>query len=105
MNKDDDPIEAFGSIEEGNEPLKPYMDPTLFDSIDKQAQIELLTPVFDSITLAGADYDLKAQDSATGKRYTLLKEEKVIDVFVMDTTLTDNVLNAIKEHKESEDEL
>ena len=55
MNKDDDPIEAFGSIEEGNEPLQPYMDPTLFDSIDKQAQIELLTPVFDSITLAGAD--------------------------------------------------
>ena len=105
MDKDDDPIEAFGSIEEGNEPLKPYMDPTLFDTIDKQAQIELLTPVFDSITLAGADYDLKAQDSATGKRYTLLKEEKVIDVFVMDTTLTDNVLNAIKEHKESEDEL
>ncbi|KAA0915467.1 hypothetical protein [Psychrobacter sp. ANT_WB68] len=105
MNKDDNPIEAFGSIEEGNEPLQPYMDPTLFDSIDKQAQIELLTPVFDSITLAGADYDLKAQDSATGKRYTLLKEEKVIDVFVMDTTLTDNVLNAIKEHKESEDEL
>ena len=105
MDKDDDPIEAFGSIEEGNEPLKPYMDATLFDTIDKEAQIELLTPVFDSITLAGADYDLKAQDSATGKRYTLLKEEKVIDVFVMDTTLTDNVLNAIKEHKESEDEL
>ena len=105
MDKDDDPIEAFGSIEEGNEPLKPYMDATLFDTIDKQAQIELLTPVFDSITLAGADYDLKAQDSATGKRYTLLKDEKVIDIFVMDTNLTDNVLNAIKEHKESEDEL
>lgn len=105
MDKDDDPIEAFGSIEEGNEPLKPYMDPTLFDTINKQAQIELLTPVFDSITLAGADYDLKAQDSATGKRYTLLKNEKVIDIFVMDTNLTDNVLNAIKEHKESEDEL
>lgn len=105
MDKDDDPIEAFGSIEEGNEPLKPYMDPTLFDIINKQAQIELLTPVFDSITLAGADYDLKAQDSATGKRYTLLKDEKVIDIFVMDTNLTDNVLNAIKEHKESEDEL
>ena len=105
MNKDDDPIEAFGSIEEGNEPLQPYMDPTLFDSIDKQAQIELLTPVFDSITLAGADYNLKAQDSATGKRYTLLKDEKVIDIFVMDTNLTDNVLNAIEKHKEQEDEL
>lgn len=105
MDKDDDPIEAFGSIEEGNEPLKPYMDPTLFDSIDKQAQIELLTPVFDSITLAGADYDLKAQDSATGKRYTLLKDEKVIDIFVMDTNLTDSVLNAIEKHKDQEDEL
>ena len=105
MDKDDDPIEAFGSIEEGNEPLKPYMDPTLFDSIDKQAQIELLTPVFDSITLAGADYDLKAQDSATGKRYTLLKDEKVIDIFVMDTNLTDNVLTAIEKHKDQEDEL
>lgn len=105
MDKDDDPIEAFGSIEEGNEPLKPYMDPTLFDNIDKQAQIELLTPVFDSITLAGADYDLKAQDSATGKRYTLLKDEKVIDIFVMDTNLTDNVLNAIEKHKDQEDEL
>ena len=105
MDKDDDPIEAFGSIEEGNEPLKPYMDPTLFDTIDKQAQIELLTPVFDSITLAGADYDLKAQDSATGKRYTLLKDEKVIDIFVMGTNLTDNVLNAIEKHKEQEDEL
>ena len=105
MNKDDDPIEAFGSIEEGNEPLKPYMDPTLFDTIDKQAQIELLTPVFDSITLAVVDYDLKAQDSAPGKRYTLLKDEKVIDVFVMDTNLTDNILNAIKKHKEQEGEL
>ena len=105
MDKDDDPIEAFGSIEEGNEPLKPYMDPTLFDTIDKQAQIELLTPVFDSITLAGADYDLKAQDSATGKRYTLLKDEKVIDIFVMDTNLTDNVLTAIEKHKDQEDEL
>ena len=105
MNKDDDPIEAFGSIEEGNEPLKPYMDPTLFDTIDKQAQIELLTPVFDSITLAGVDYDLKAQDSATGKRYTLLKDEKVIDVFVMDTNLTDNILNATEKHKEQEGEL
>ena len=105
MDKNDDPIEAFGSAEEGNEPLKPYMDPTLFDTIDKQAQIDLLTPVFDSITLAGADYDLKAQDSATGKRYTLLKDEKVIDVFVMDTNLTDNILNAIEKHKEQEGEL
>ena len=105
MDKDDDPIEAFGNAEEGNEPLKPYMDPTLFDTIDKQAQIGLLTPVFDSITLAGADYDLKAQDSATGKRYVLLKEEEVVDIFVMDTDLTDNVQNAIERNKEREDEL
>lgn len=105
MDKNDDPIEAFGSAEEGNEPLMPYMDPTLFDTIDRQAQIDLLTPVFDSITLAGADYDLKAQDSATGKRYTLLKDEKVIDIFVMDANLTDNVKNAIDKHKEEEGEL
>ncbi|WP_333613639.1 hypothetical protein, partial [Psychrobacter sp.] len=78
---------------------------TLFDTIDIQAQIDLLTPVFDSITLAGADYDLKAQDSATGKRYTLLKDEKVIDIFVMDANLTDNVKNAIDKHKEEEGEL
>ena len=102
MDRDDDPIAAFGSIEEGDEPLKPYMDPTLFDTIDKQAQIELLTPVFDSITLAGVDFDLKAQDSATGKRYILLKDEAVIDVFVMDTELTDNILNAIEKNKDDE---
>ncbi len=102
MDRDDDPIAAFGSIEEGDEPLKPYMDPTLFDTIDKQAQIELLTPVFDSITLAGVDFDLKAQDSATGKRYILLKDETVVDVFVMDTELTDNILNAIEKNKDDE---
>ena len=102
MNRDDDPIAAFGSIEEGDEPLKPYMDATLFDTIDKQAQIELLTPVFDSITLAGVDFDLKAQDSATGKRYILLKDEAVVDVFVMDTELTDNILNAIEKNKDDE---
>ncbi|MFZ2843992.1 hypothetical protein [Psychrobacter sp.] len=102
MDKDDDPIAAFGSIEEGDEPLKPYMDATLFDTIDKQAQIELLTPVFDSITLAGVDFDLKAQDSATGKRYILLKDETVVDVFVMDTELTDNILNAIEKNKDDD---
>ncbi|OXL23715.1 hypothetical protein [Psychrobacter sp. DAB_AL32B] len=100
MNKDDDPIAAFGSIEEGDEPLKLYMDPTLFDTIEKQAQIDLLTPVFDAITLAGVDFDLKAQDSATGKRYILLKDEAVVDVFVMNTDLTNNILNTIEKHKE-----
>ena len=102
MNKDDDPIAAFGSIEEGDEPLKAYMDPTLFDTIEKQAQIDLLTPVFDAITLAGVDFDLKAQDSATGKRYILLKDETVVDVFVMDTNLTNNILNTIEKHKEDD---
>lgn len=102
MNEDEDPIAAFGSAEEGNEPLKPYIDPTLFDTVDRDAQIELLTSVFDSITLAGVDYDLKAQDSATGKRYTLLKDEKVVDIFVMDSSFTDNVLAAIEKDKEDD---
>lgn len=96
MNKNEDPIDAFGSAEEGNEPLKPYMDPTLFDTFDKQAQVDILTPVFDAITLAGVDYTLKAQDSATGKRYTLLKGEKVVEVFTMDANLADNVQAAIE---------
>ena len=104
MNDNEDPIAAFGSAEEGNEPLKPYMDPTLFDTIDKQAQIELLTPVFDAITLAGVDYDLKVQDSATDKRYTLLKNEQVIDIFEMDSSFTDNVLAAIEKDKDKEDD-
>lgn len=104
MNDNEDPIAAFGSAEEGNEPLKPYMDPTLFDTIDKQAQIELLTPIFDAITLAGVDYDLKVQDSATNKRYTLLKNEEVIDIFEMDSSFTDNVLAAIEKDKDKEDD-
>lgn len=104
MNEDEDPIAAFGSAEEGNEPLKPYMDPTLFDTIEQQQQIELLTPIFDAITLAGVDYDLKAQDSATGKRYTLLKNEQVIDIFEMDSRFTDNVLAAIEKDKDKEDD-
>ena len=64
MDKDDDPIAAFGSIEEGDEPLKLYMDTALFDTLDKQGQIDLLTPVFDRITLAGVDFDLKVQVTA-----------------------------------------
>ena len=102
MSEEDDPIAAFGSIEEGDEPLKPYMDTTLFDTLDKQVQIDLLTPVFDQITLAGVDFDLKAQDSANGKRYVLLKNEEVVEVFVMDDKLTDNVLNAIEKNKDDE---
>jgi len=102
LNESEDPIEVFGSAEEGNEPLKPYMDPVLFDTLDKQAQIDILTPVFDAITLAGADYDLKAQDSATGKRYTLLKNEKVVEVFVMNTDLADDVQVAIDNSKDED---
>ena len=102
MNKNEDPIEAFGSAEEGNEPLKPYMDPTLFDTFDRKTQVEILTPVFDAITLAGADYDLKAQDSATGKRYTLLKNGKALEVFAMDTNLADAVQVVIDNTKDEE---
>lgn len=102
MNKDDDPIAAFGSIEEGNEPLQPYIDPTLFETLDRQAQIELLTPVFDAITLAGVDYDLKVQDSATGKRYTLFKNEEIIEIIPMDSGFTDTIIDAIERSKEDE---
>ncbi len=102
MNENDDPIEAFGSAEEGNEPLKPYMDTTLFDTFDKKSQVEILTPVFDAITLAGADFDLKAQDSATGKRYTLLKNDEVIDVFVMNANLADEIQVAMENSQDEE---
>lgn len=102
MNENDDPIEAFGSAEEGNEPLKPYMDTTLFDMFDKKSQVEILTPVFDAITLAGADFDLKVQDSATGKRYTLLKNDEVIDVFVMNANLADEIQVAMENSQDEE---
>ena len=100
MTSDDNPIAAFGSAEEGNEPLKPYIDPSLFDTIDRQSQMDLLTPVFDAITLAGVDFDLKVQDSATGKRYTLCKNDEVIDIVPMDMDFTDKVLAAIEKNKE-----
>ena len=102
MNENDDPIEVFGSAEEGNEPLKPYMDTTLFDTFDRKSQVEILTPVFDAITLAGADFDLKAQDSATGKRYTLLKNDEVIDVFVMNANLADEIQVAMENSQDEE---
>jgi len=51
------------------------------------------------------DYDLKVQDSATGKRYVLLNDDKVIEVFVMDSNLTDKVKNAIDAHKARKGEL
>lgn len=99
MSEDDNPIAAFGSAEEGDEPLKPYIDPTLFETLDRRAQTELLTPVFDTITLAGVDYDLKVQDSATGKRYTLCKNDEVIEIVPMDSNFTDKILNAIENSK------
>ncbi len=101
MRKDDDPVSAFGSIEAGDEPLKPYIDPTLFDTIDSQAQIALLTPAFDAITLAGADYDLKVQDSATGKRYILLRDKEVVSTLLMDNSFTDHIMASINENQEA----
>ena len=100
MNTDDNPIAAFGSAEEGDEPLKPYIDPTLFDTIDRQEQKDLITPVFDAITLAGVDYDLKVQDSATGKRYTLCKNDEVIEIVSMGKDFTDKLIDAIERTKE-----
>lgn len=100
MSEHDDPVAAFGSVEEGNDPLKSYIDLTLFDTLDRQAQIELLTPAFDAITLAGADYDLKAQDSATGKRYILLKDKEVIDILLMDNSFTDHIIESINKTQE-----
>ncbi|WP_372864030.1 hypothetical protein [Psychrobacter sp.] len=100
MNTDDNPIAAFGSAEEGDVPLKPYIDPTLFDTIDRQEQKDLITPVFDAITLAGVDYDLKVQDSATGKRYTLCKNDEVIEIVSMEKDFTDKLIDAIERTKE-----
>lgn len=102
MNKNNDPISAFGSIEEGNDPLKPYIDPMLFDTMDKQAQIELLKPAFDAITLAGVDYDLKVEDSAVGKRYTLLKDNEIINILQMNSSFTENIIKAISKNQQDD---
>lgn len=100
MNADENPIAAFGSAEEGDEPLKPYIDPTLFETIDRQAQMDLITPVFDAITLAGVDFDLKVQDSATGKRYTLCKNEEVVEIVSMDNDFKKKLIDATENNKE-----
>lgn len=100
VNEGDDPVSAFGSIEEGNDPLKSYIDPRIFDTIDKQGQIELLTPAFDAITLAGVDFDLEVQDSATGKRYTLLKNKQVIGILLMDRDFTAHIIESINKNQE-----
>lgn len=102
MHHYDNPLAAFGSAEEGVEPLKPYIDPTLFEQMDKAAQMEVLAHAFDAITIAGVDYDLKAQDSATGKRYVLLKDEAVVEIFVMNNNLADQVDDAITKDQAAE---
>ncbi|BBI67168.1 hypothetical protein PKHYL_13590 [Psychrobacter sp. KH172YL61] len=56
--------------------------------------------MFDAITLAGVDYDLKVQDSATGKRYTLCKNDEVIEIVSMDKDFTDKLIDAIERTKE-----
>ena len=38
MDKGDDPIAAFGSAEEGDEPLLPYIDAQAFEQVDREAQ-------------------------------------------------------------------
>ena len=100
MNADDNPIAAFGSAEEGDEPLKPYIDPSVFDTLDKKEQMDLIAPVFDAITLAGVDFDLKVQDSATGKRYTLCKNEEVVEIVSMDKDFKDKLIEAIEKNSE-----
>lgn len=102
MNEHYDSLSAFGSIEEGDCFLEPYIDPALFQTLDKQAQIELLTPAFDAITLAGVDYDLTVQDSATGKRYILRKDKEVINILLMDSRFTDNILEAINNNQQDD---
>jgi hypothetical protein len=101
MNKDDNPIAAFGSIEEGDEPLQPYIDPVLFDTIDRQVQIELLTRVFDAITIAGVDYDLQVQEGTTGKRYTLLKNNDILKILFMDSDFADLIVESINSQEDS----
>ncbi|WP_435978825.1 hypothetical protein [Psychrobacter sp. DM4] len=98
----EDPIAAFGSAEEGNDPLKPYLDPTLYDIVDRDSQIKMLTAVFDAITLGGVDYDLNAQTSTTGKmRYTLTKNGEVVTVLFMETNFSDLVVDAINKTQKS----
>ncbi len=102
MFKYDDPIAAFGSAEEGNDPIRPYLDPTLYDTVDRESQIKMLKAVFDAITLGGVDYDLSAQTSTTGKmRYTLTKNGEVVTVLFMETNFSELVLDAIHKTQKS----
>ncbi|MGM8884612.1 hypothetical protein ACS8FD_01580 [Psychrobacter sp. 1U2] len=99
MDKGDDPIAAFGSAEEGEEPLLPYIDTLVFEQVDRETQKEQLTAIFDAITLAGVDYYLEVQETATGKQYILTKDDKAITTQVMDSHFKDNILEALDEHQ------
>ncbi|WP_435949262.1 hypothetical protein [Psychrobacter sp. DM8] len=102
MFKYDDPIAAFGSAEEGNDPIRPYLDPTLYDTVDRDNQIKMLKAVFDAITLGGVDYDLSAQTSAEGRmRYTLTKNSEVVIVLFMESNFSDLVIEAINATQKS----
>ena len=99
MDKGDDPIAAFGSAEEGDEPLLPYIDVQAFEQVDREAQKEQLAAIFDAITLAGVDYYLEVQQTPTAKQYILTKNEKAVTTQVMDNNFKDNILEALDEHQ------
>lgn len=96
---EDDPIAAFGSAEEGDEPLLPYIDTTVLDKVDRESQKEQLGAIFDAITLAGVDYYLEVAEVASAKHYTLTKDDKAITTQVMDIKFKDNILEALDEHQ------
>ena len=95
MDKGDDPIAAFGSAEEGDEPLLPYIDVQAFEQVDRGTK--QLAAIFDAITLAGVDYYLEVQQTPT-KQYTLTKNDKAVTE-VMDNNFKDNILEALDEHQ------
>ncbi len=100
LDNEDDPIAAFGSAEEGDDPLLPYLDATLFDKVDREMQKEQLAAIFDAITLAGVDYYLEVTEVASAKHYTLTKDDKAITTQVMNGQLKDNILEALEEHQQ-----
>jgi hypothetical protein len=99
MDKGDDPIAAFGSAEEGDEPLLPYIDAQAFEQVDRETQKEQLAAIFDAITLAGVDYYLEVQQTPTAKQYILTKNDKAVTTQVMDNNFKDNILEALDEHQ------
>ncbi len=98
-DKEDDPIAAFGSAEEGDEPLLPYIDVKAFERIDKETQKQQLSAVFDAITLAGVDYYLEVEETTSGKQYHLTKNDKVVTTQVMDNAFKDNILAALSDRE------